>query len=124
MIVLSSIKIRGHMKKKLIISMAIIIILFMTWWAKYLFFAPHFQAGPNNILVSKNAKLVLVTNSPEPEKLGVHVPNFIPFWKRIGVVDGEMKGTLWEFKDKRKRYVSYYPDGEMVVGSVYKYSSK
>lgn len=112
------------MKKKLIISIVIIIILFMSWWAKYLFFVPHFQAGPNNTLVSKNAKLVLVTNSPEPEKLGIGVPKFIPFWRTIGVVDGEMDGTLWEFTDKGKKYVSYYPNGEMDVGSVYKYSSK
>ncbi|MDP4164448.1 MAG: hypothetical protein Q8898_15230 [Bacillota bacterium] len=112
------------MKKKLIILIVILIILFMAWWARYLFFVPHFHAGPNNTMVSKNAKLVLVTNSPKPEKLGIHVPNFIPFWKTIGVVDGDKGGTLWEFTDKGKKFVSYYPNGEMVVGSVYKYSSK
>ena len=112
------------MKKKLMIPIAIIIILLMSWWAKYLFFVPHFQARPNNTLVSKNTKLVLVAISPEAEKVGIHIPSFIPFWKTIGVVDGEMKGTLWEFKDEGKTYVSYYSDGEMVVGSVYRYLSK
>lgn len=112
------------MKKKLIIPIVIIIILLMSWWAIYLFFVPHFQAGQNNTLVSKNTELVLVAISPEAEKLGIHIPSFIPFWKTIGVVDGEMKGTLWEFQDKGKTYVSYYSDGEMDVGSVYKYSSK
>jgi hypothetical protein len=112
------------MKKKLIITIAIIIVLLMSWWAKYLFFVPHFQAGPHNTLVSKNSKLVLVAIAPEAEKKGIHIPRFIPFWKTIGVVDGEMKGTLWEFKDKRKTYVTYYSDGEMVVGSVYQYLSK
>jgi hypothetical protein len=112
------------MKKKLIIPIGIMIILLMSWWAKYLFFVPHFQAGPNTTLVSKNTKLVFVAISPEAEKLGIHIPSFISFWKTIGVVDGEMKGTLWEFKDKGETYVSYYSDGEMVVGSVYKYSSK
>ncbi|NHM30882.1 hypothetical protein [Neobacillus terrae] len=82
------------MKKKLIIPIAIIIILFLTWWTKYLFFVPLFHAGPNNTLISMNTKLVLVTISPEAEKLGIHIPSFIPFWKTIGEVDGEMKGTL------------------------------
>lgn len=89
-----------------------------------MFFVPHFQAGSNNTLVSKNTKLVFVTMIPDAEKLGIHVPNSIPFWKTIGVVDGEMKGTLWEFTDKGKKYVVYFHDGEMVVGDVYKYSSK
>lgn len=112
------------MKKKTIISVIIIAFLFMAWWTKYLFFVPHFKAEPNNTLISKNTKLVLVAIEPEAEKLGIHVPNFIPFWKTIGVAVGETKGTLWEFKDNGKKYVSYYQDGEMVVGSVYKYSSK
>lgn len=112
------------MKKKIISSILIIAFLFISWWAKYLFFEPHFKAGSNNTLVSKNTKLVLVTTEPEADKLGIHVPSFIPFWKTIGVVDGKMKGTLWEFKDKGNTYVSYYPNGEMVIGSVYKYSSQ
>ncbi|MEH7094943.1 hypothetical protein [Neobacillus vireti] len=107
------------MKKKLLIGISISLILLLSWWSKYLFFVPHFQPGPNNTLISKNAKLVLV---PDPERLGIHEPNFIPFWKTIGVVDGEMKGTLWGFTDKGKKYVSYYHDGEMVVGSIYRYS--
>ncbi|NHM34000.1 hypothetical protein [Neobacillus terrae] len=111
------------MKRKLIISFVIMMILFILWWAKYLVFVPHFQAGPNNTLVSRNTELVLVAISPEAEKSGIHIPGFIPFWKTIGVVDGEMKGTLWEFKDNGKTYVSYHPDVEMDVGSVYKYSS-
>jgi hypothetical protein len=112
------------MRKKLILPIVIMMILSISWWAKYLFFVPHFQAGPKNTLVSKNTKLVLVAISPEAEKLGIHIPNFIPFWKTIGVVDGEMKGTLWEFNDNGKTYVSYHPDVEMDVGSVYRYSSK
>lgn len=112
------------MKKKLSIPFAILIILLILWWAKYLLFVPHFQAGPNNTLVSKNTILVLVTISPEAGKLGIHIPSFIPFWKTIGVVDGDMKGTLWEFKDKGKTYVSYYSYREMDVGSIYKYLSK
>ena len=109
------------MSKKLIIPVVIIIVLFLSWWAKYLFFVSHFQVGNENTLVSRNTELVFVAVSPEAEKLGIHIPNFIPFWKTIGVVDGEMKGTLWEFKDKGKTYVSYHPDVEMDVGSVYKY---
>ncbi|HJV16149.1 MAG TPA: hypothetical protein VJ546_01985 [Bacillales bacterium] len=89
-----------------------------------MFFVPHFQAGPNNTLVSQNTKLVLFTIEPEAEKLGIHVPSFIPFWKTIGVVDGEMKGTLWEFQDNGKIYVSYHLDVEMNVGSIYKYLPK
>jgi hypothetical protein len=112
------------MKKKIISLVLIITFLFISWWAKYLFFVPHFNEGPNNTLVSKNTKLVFVTIEPDAEKLGIHVPGFIPFWKTIGVVDGKMKGTLWEFKDNGKIYVSYFHDGEMDVGSVYKYSPK
>lgn len=96
----------------------------MAWWAKYLLFVPHFHTGPNNTLISKNTKLVLVVITPEAEKLGIHIPRFIPFWKTIGVVDKEMKGTLWEFQDKGKTYVEYNTDGEMDVGSVYQYSGR
>lgn len=114
----------GNNEKKLIISVVIILILFILWWAKYLFFVPHFQAGPNNTLVYKNVKLELVTHSPEPEKLGIIVPDFLPFWKTIGVVDGETTGALWEFTDKGKKYVLYYPYIEMAMPDIYKYAKK
>lgn len=112
------------MKKKLIISAVIILILFMSWWAKYLFFVPHFQAGPNNTLVSKNLKLELVSPSFESKKFGINDPGFLPFWKTIGIVDGKMDGTLWEFSDKGKTYVLYCSNSEMALSDIYKYAKK
>jgi hypothetical protein len=114
----------GFMKKKVIILSIISLLTFMTWWSKFLFFVPHFQAGQNKTLVSTHAQLELVTESPEPEKEGINVPNFIPFWKTIGTVDGKAKGTLWEFDDKGKKYVLYSADGEMTWSYVYQYSKK
>ncbi|WP_445491641.1 hypothetical protein [Niallia sp. 03133] len=110
------------MKKKLIISAIIIMLSFIIWWTNCVFFVPHFQAGPNNTLVSKNTKLELVTDS-EPEKLGIHVPNFLPFWKTIGEVDGDMDGTLWEFTDKGNNYILYTANTEMPWQYIYKYST-
>jgi hypothetical protein len=112
------------MKRKLIILGIIILLSFVLWWAKYLFFMPHFQEGPNKTLVSKNIKLELVTDSPEPEKLGISVPGFLPFWKTVGTVDGEMDGTLWEFNNKGKKYVLYTANTEMPWSYIYKYSTK
>jgi len=58
------------MKRKIIIASIISLLAFITWWAKFLFFVPHFQPGPNKTLVSTNTTLKLVTDSPEPEKEG------------------------------------------------------
>ncbi len=62
------------MKRKVIVSVIIILFSLVLWWAKSMYFLPHFQEGPKNTLVSKNMKLELVTDSTEPEKLGISVP--------------------------------------------------
>ena len=50
--------------------------------------------------------------------------NILPFWKTIGIVDGEMDGTLWEFTDKGKKYVLYCSNAEMAMPDIYKYAKK
>lgn len=112
------------MKKKLMITSTIIIFSLLIWWSYFMFFVPHFHEGPNNTLVSKNVTLELVTTSPEPEKEGITVPDFLPFWKVIGEVDGKGAGDLWEFTDNGKKYVVYSGNEEMAGRYIYKYSKK
>ncbi|KAA0547021.1 hypothetical protein FZW96_13640 [Bacillus sp. BGMRC 2118] len=110
------------MKRKISVSIIVLIVLFVLWWVKCVYFIPQFQNGPNKSLVSADVRLELVTDSPEPEKLGVIVPKFIPFWKTVGKVEGEIEGTLWEFTSNGDKYVLYSAKTEMPWRYIYKYT--
>jgi hypothetical protein len=58
------------------------------------------------------------------EKVRITIPQFIPFWKTIGLVEGEDSGRLWRFTYKGKQYVLYEPNTEMPWQTIYKYSNK
>ncbi|GLV12979.1 hypothetical protein Heshes_06630 [Alicyclobacillus hesperidum] len=102
-----------------IISVAMVVAIL--WWAHFIFWLPHFHEDAQGNLVSGTTKLILVSKLLPGEKSGITVPERMPFWDSIGIVNGNMDGQLWKFTEHGRQYVLYRPNTEMPWQWVYKY---
>ncbi|GMA56966.1 hypothetical protein C7445_108157 [Alicyclobacillus sacchari] len=98
-----------------------LILTIVLWWAHFIFWLPHFHVDAQGDLVSGKTRLILVSKLLGG-KSGITVPERIPFWDSIGIVDGNIGGRLWKFTEHGQKYVLYQPSTEMPWQWVYKYA--
>jgi hypothetical protein len=110
--------------KIILFSLFGVIVALILWWSHFMFWLPHFHEDEKGNLVSGDTKLVLVSKMLPDDKSGITIPNSLPFWDSIGIVDGDMDGRLWKFTDKGEQYVLYIPNTEMPWHWVYRYSTR